>query len=305
MLKKIRWKFTLIGLLVVLSVLFIIPSLTKNLPSWWGKVLPAEGLRLGLDLQGGMHLILKVDLDKATQNYLDLSLQDLRESLRKKQVPASKGESSVQNRVNFLLPNADQLSIVQKTIQEEFPNISIAATTRKPDGVEVELALKEKEIKSITENALSQSLEIIRNRIDQFGVTEPVIIRQGADEIVVQLPGVKDPQRAMDLIGRTAQLEFKLVDSETKLDVNGLIEQAINSGRLKRDYNHAELNAALKDSLPPDRELYFRKEVNKETGRVSKVPILLYTKGLMTGDAIKTAQVQIGGNFNEPYVSVE
>jgi SecD/SecF fusion protein len=305
MLKKIRWKFTLIGLLVVLSVLFLIPSLTKNLPSWWGKVLPAEGLRLGLDLQGGMHLILKVDLEQATRNYLDISLQDLRESLRKKQVPASKGEASAQNRVSFLLPNADQLSVVQKTVQEEFPNLTIAATNRKPDGVQIELALKEKEIKSITENALSQSLEIIRNRIDQFGVTEPVIIQQGTDEIVVQLPGVKDPQRAMDLIGRTAQLEFKLVDSENKLDLNGLIEQAINSGKLKRDYNHAELNEALKDVLPPDREVYFRKDVNKETGRVTKVPILLYSKALMTGDAIKTAQVQIGGNFNEPYVSVE
>ncbi len=62
MLKKIRWKFTFIGLLVALSVIFIIPSLTKNFPSWWNKVLPSEGMRLGLDLQGGMHLILKVDL---------------------------------------------------------------------------------------------------------------------------------------------------------------------------------------------------------------------------------------------------
>ncbi len=221
MLKKIRWKFTFIGLLVVLSVLFIVPSLTKNLPSWWSSVLPSEGLRLGLDLQGGMHLILKVDLETATKNYLELSQQDLRESLRKKQIPASRGEAAGNNRLNFLLPNADHLSEVQKTIKEEFPNLIVVSSTPKPEGVQVQLALKEKEIKSITENALSQSLEIIRNRIDQFGVTEPIIVRQGSDEIVVQLPGVKDPQRAMDLIGRTAQLEFKLVDSETKIDLAG------------------------------------------------------------------------------------
>ena len=152
---------------------------------------------------------------------------------------------------------------------------------------------------------LSQSLEIIRNRIDQFGVTEPTIVRQGSDEIVVQLPGVKDPQRAMDLIGRTAQLEFKLVDSETKIDLAGLIEQAINSGRLKREYTHAELNEALKDQIPPEREVYFRKEVNRETGRSSRIPALLFSKSLMTGDAIKTAIVQIGGTYNEPYVSIE
>jgi SecD/SecF fusion protein len=305
MLKKIRWKFTFIGLLAVLSILFIIPSLTKNLPSWWSRILPAEGMRLGLDLQGGMHLILKVDVDKAVQNYLDLSQQDLRESLRKKQVPASRGEAAGHDQLSFLFPNADQLPIVRSTLKEEFPNLILVSTTPRPEGVQVVLSLKEKEIKTITENAITQSLEIIRNRIDQFGVTEPVIIRQGSDEIVVQLPGVKDPQRALDLIGRTAQLEFKLVDSENKVDLQALIDQAINSGKLKANYNHAELNAALTGEIPPDTEVYIRKEVNRETGRVSRIPSLLYSKTLMTGDAIKTALVQIGGNFNEPYVSLE
>ncbi len=229
----------------------------------------------------------------------------MRESLRKKQIPASRGEATGEKRMTFLLPNADQLPTAQKTMQEEFPNLTVVSTTRKLDGVQIEITLKPKELKSITENALSQSLEIIRNRIDQFGVTEPVIIRQGADEIVVQLPGVKDPQRAMDLIGRTAQLEFKLLDSESKIDLSGLIEQALNSGRLKRDYNNSDLNQALKDLIPPEREVSIRKETNRETGRVSRVPALLFSKALMTGDAIKTALVQIGGNFNEPYVSVE
>ncbi|MBI5605363.1 MAG: protein translocase subunit SecD [Deltaproteobacteria bacterium] len=305
MLKKIRWKFTLIGILAALSILLIIPSVTKNFPSWWSKVLPSEGLRLGLDLQGGMHLILKVDLEKAAKNYLELSQHDLRETLRKKQIPASRGEGLGLNRLTFLLPNADHLPVVQKTIKEEFPTLTVVSTAPKPEGLQVELALKEKEIKSITENTLSQSLEIIRNRIDQFGVTEPVIVRQGTDEIVVQLPGVKDPQRAMDLIGRTAQLEFKLLDSESRIDLPNLIEQAVNSGRVKKDYNHTELNEALKDQIPSEREIYIRKEINRETGRVSRIPVLLYAKALMTGDAIKTAQVQIGGNFNEPYVSVE
>ena len=304
MLKKIHWKFTLIAVMVAVSILFIIPSLTKNLPSWWKPILPSEGMRLGLDLQGGMHLILKVDLIKATRNHLELVQQDLRETLRKKQVPASRGEVAGDNRLSFLIPNADHLAQVQKTIKEEFPSLTLIATMPKQEGVQLDIALKEKEIRSITENALSQSLEIIRNRIDQFGVTEPTIVRQGSDEIVVQLPGVKDPQRAMDLIGRTAQLEFKLVDAETKLDLAGLIEQAVTSGKIKSEYSHADLNLALKDALPPEREIFIRKEVNRETGRVSRVPVLLFTKTLMTGDAIKTAQVQIGGNFNEPYVSV-
>ena len=92
MLRKIRWKFTLIAVLIVLSILILLPLAFKNLPSWWGKVLPAEGLRLGLDLQGGMHLILKVDLDKAVSNQLDLVQRDLRETLRKKHISISKGK---------------------------------------------------------------------------------------------------------------------------------------------------------------------------------------------------------------------
>ncbi len=305
MLRKIRWKFTLIAVLLGLSVLILLPLVTKNLPSWWGKVLPAEGLRLGLDLQGGMHLILKVDLDKAVSNQLDLMQQDLRETLRKKQIPISKGETRGFNRMVFILPNPEQLPNLQSAIKEEFPGITIQSTGQQPAGLQVEFSLKDKEISSIRENALSQSLEIIRNRIDQFGVTEPVIVRQGADEMVVQLPGVKDPQRALDLIGKTAQLEFKLVDSETKLDLRALIDEAVNNGRLKKDYSHAELNQVLADRIPPEREIYIRKELDKETGRVSKQPVLLFSKSLMTGAAIKTASVQFGGNFNEPHVSVE
>ena len=250
MLRKIRWKFTLIAVLIVLSILILLPLASKNLPSWWGKVLPAEGLRLGLDLQGGMHLILKVDLDKAVSNQLDLVQRDLRETLRKKQIPISKGETRGFNRMVFILPNAEQLPNLQSTLKDEFPGIAIQSTGQQPAGLQVELAFKEKEISSIKENALSQSLEIIRNRIDQFGVTEPVIVRQGADEMVVQLPGVKDPQRALDLIGKTAQLEFKLVDSDSKMDLEGLIEEAIKSGKLKNDYTPADLNQVLADRLP-------------------------------------------------------
>ncbi len=83
------------------------------------------------------------------------------------------------------------------------------------------LTLKPEEVKQLQERTLSQSLEVLRNRIDQFGVTEPVLVRQGAEKIVVQLPGIQDPQRALDLIGQTAQLEFKLVDDQAGLNLPG------------------------------------------------------------------------------------
>ena len=83
------------------------------------------------------------------------------------------------------------------------------------------MSLKPEEVKRLQEQTLNQSLEVMRNRIDQFGVTEPVMVRQGADQIVVQLPGIQDPQRALDLIGKTAQLEFKLVDDQTQTQPAG------------------------------------------------------------------------------------
>ena len=144
---------------------------------------------------------------------------------------------------------------------------------------------------------MAQSLEIIRNRIDQFGVSEPVLVKQGKDEIVVQLPGVKDPERALELIGRTAQLQFKLVDPEARVDLAGLIDQAIASGHLRKNFSHQELNSALKGMIPPDDEVYFERKVDRESGQVTMVPLLLKKRTLMTGSMLKTAVVEITGPY--------
>ena len=129
--------------------------------------------------------------------------------------------------------------------------------------------------------AVDQAIETIRNRIDQFGVSEPVIQRQGEDMILVQLPGVKDPQRAINLIGKTATLEFKLVDDENSLE------------------------KALKGDLPADGQLLYQRQVNPSTGVVSQNPFLLNSRTLLTGDSLTSAQVRIDSRFNEPYVSIE
>ena len=150
------------------------------------------------------------------------------------------------------LLNKDEQSAFQKFLKEEFPHLEAGEPRRQEGGLVFSLSLKPEEVKRLRENALSQSLEIIRNRIDQFGVTEPVIVRQGADEMVVQLPGVQDPQRALDLIGKTAQLEFKLVDSDQNRDLRTLVDEAVNSGRLKTDFSRADFNQALADKIPPE-----------------------------------------------------
>ncbi|MFH1490248.1 MAG: protein translocase subunit SecD [Pseudomonadota bacterium] len=303
MIKKLHRKFLFLGILVILGFLLCIPSLTSNLPDW-GRFIPGRGIRLGLDLQGGMHLILKVNLDRAIQNHLDISVADLRDVLKKKKISVLRLEPVGTNRVRLHLSNQADPESVQKILSRDFPFLTVLTSSLTAGNGYLELGLSPGEVRNFEENAVLQSLEIIRNRIDEFGVSEPVIVRQGKDRIVVQLPGVKDPKRALELIGRTAQLEFKLVDTQAGLDLPALVSNALRSGRLKEGYGHRELNRALKGMIPADAEVYLRKEGERAAERPFTAPVLLKKKALMTGDAVKNAQVHIGGQYNEPYVGL-
>ncbi len=301
----LKLKIGLLFTIIIFSIMTLVPSFYPQAPDWWKKYLAPEGLKLGLDLQGGMHLVLRVDLDKAVENSLDLAAGDLKESLADKGITAVQLDSGDPKKIIFTLPNTGAVDTVNEIIRDDFPNLDIKVEAEKGSFPRITLQLKPEEVDFINKNAVSQSLEIIRNRIDQFGVAEPVIVRQGENEIVVQLPGVKDPDRAMDLIGQTAQLEFKLVADDAGIDLNKLIDEAIRAGQWKWGESRKQLNLALQGRLPKGTEIYFQRIVDDKTHRVRKVPILLYSQVLMTGEMVKNAQVRIGGTFNEPYVSLD
>jgi SecD/SecF fusion protein len=304
LLRKIRYKLFFLAALAILALLVSIPSFTKNYPEWLRKTLPTEGMRLGLDLQGGMQLILKVNLPKAVQNRLDLFIQDLKESLRNDQIEVTKTERRGENDVRLYLFPLSAGGPVERVLGEQFPNLTLLSSSLEEGKGYLDVGVKPREVSVVQEHAVSQTLEIIRNRIDQFGVTEPSISRQGSDEIVIQLPGIKDPKRAIDLIGKTAELQFKLVDSQTNVDLPALIDNALKSGALKPGYTREALNRALECRIPPDDEIYLWKRANEGTGRVYLIPVLLTKRTLMTGDAIATARVAVGGQYNRPYVTL-
>ncbi len=303
--KSLRWKFLFLAFLIVFTTVLLIPSFYPNTPDWFKKYVYQEGLKLGLDLQGGMHLILKVDVDQAVRNAAQLAAQDLKDALKRQGITIVRRKSQNPDEILIAVPNKSALENIKKVIEEDFPNLTIKKIDEEKKFPTITLALSKNEEQFIRDHAVEQSLEIIRNRIDQFGVTEPVIVRQGEDEIVVQLPGIKDPKRAIKLIGQTAQLEFKLVDDEANIDLGSLIRKAISDGRLPARYNVKQLNAVLKGQIPPGDRIYFLKEVDSRTGTVRNIPILLKDKTLMTGDAVKTAHVRIGGTYNEPYVALD
>lgn len=301
----LKLKLGLLAVTIIFSILAIVPSFYPGAPSWWKNYLAPEGLKLGLDLQGGVHMVLRVDLEKAAEKSLEMSAGQLKNSLAEKDITAVQIDSGDPNKIIFTLPNTGAVSTVQELIAGDFENLDIKVDAEEGSFPRITIQLMQDEIDYIQDNAVNQSLEIIRNRIDQFGVAEPVIIRQGEDEIVIQLPGVKDQQRAMDLIGQTAQLEFKLVAEDSFVNLPQLISTAITNGQWISGGERKELNLALQDQLPPGTEVYFEKVVDKQTGIESKVPILLKSQVLMTGELVKDAQVRIGGNFNEPYVGLD
>ncbi|MBI4796613.1 MAG: preprotein translocase subunit SecD, partial [Deltaproteobacteria bacterium] len=302
MLRAVRLKFLFLFILTVVAILFVLPSFPVGLPDWWQKHV-SRGLNLGLDLKGGMHLVLEVDMDSAISNALNRTVPELKDMVEKKGLAAKVGDVSKET-LPLTLLNADEQSPLQNLLKEEFPHLEVQGPRRQDGALLYTLSLKPDELKRLREQTLNQSLEVLRNRIDQFGVTEPVIVRQGATQIVVQLPGIQDPQRALDLIGKTAQLEFKLVDDQTSLNLTELIEQATKQGKLKPGYTREELNQALADKIPPDDEIYIEKSIDRESGRLTSKPLLLKKKILLTGDAIKSAAVRIGDS-NLPYVSVD
>ncbi|MBW6519758.1 MAG: protein translocase subunit SecD [Desulfoarculaceae bacterium] len=301
---SLKLKIGMLLSLIILSIATIVPSFYSATPDWWQKYMAPEGLRLGLDLQGGMHLVLKVDLKKAAEDSLELAAADLKDSLKEKSITAVRG-AGTPGTIIFTLPNTGAVATVQDLIKNDFPNINIQVEAKEGSFPRITLNLKDSEIDFINTNAVNQSLEIIRNRIDQFGVAEPVIIRQGSDEIVVQLPGIKDPQRAMKLLGETAQLEFKLVADTSGINLQELIAQAKINGQWAEGEDRKKLNRALQNRLPADTEIYFEKDKDKQTGQEIIRPLLLETQTLMTGEMVKNAQVRIGGQFNEPYVSID
>ncbi len=301
----LKLRLTFLLLVVVLAITTVVPSFFAGTPEWWRKYLAPEGLRLGLDLQGGMHLVLKVNLPKAEENTLEFAANDLRDALADQSISAVRTSSATPGTVIFTLPNSSAVAGVGQMITDDFPDIDATVEAKEGSFPRIFLRLSEEKIAYIKQHAVDQSLEILRNRIDQFGVAEPVIIRQGDDEIVIQLPGVKDPKRALRLLGDTAQLEFRLVADSAGLNLNEMVAQARATGQWEDGESVAKLNRVLQSRLPDNSSIHFEKETDKQTGRESLTPLLLDNKILMSGEMIKDAQVRIGGTFNEPYVSLE
>jgi preprotein translocase subunit SecD len=266
--------------LTIIAVLCLLPSIWQPLPSGLG-FLKSNKMALGLDLQGGTHLVLSVDIDQAVVNSLEVTADELRRELRKAGIKAPKIDRVGQAALAVTVPN-DQRDKLVEIVGQSFPNLKLGSAETADDTVVQEFSLLPEEVRRIKQSAVDQTLETIRNRIDQFGVTEPIIQRQGDRDILVQLPGIQDPERAKDLIGRTAVLSFKLV----------------------RDAS-AEPYAKGTQPLPAGTQVLYELSKGSSGERRKGQPLLVENNTLMTGDVVSDARVRPGDLPNSRIVSLD
>ena len=253
--RHLRVRIAFVLLVVAVSVWYLYPL--------------KKALNLGLDLQGGIHLMLGVEADKHVASQTDRTAEDLKKALERKGIGvqriAREGNSTIQ--VALASPQSwnDALTAVAEfsTFTRSDENQAAGRFT---------LVMVERQIKQLRDDAVRQGLETIRNRVDQFGVAEPTITRQGADQILIQLPGIQDPARAKALIGKTALLEFKMLDEQTPVE------------------------PALAGQLPETSELLYGREVDKQTKAERKVPYVVQKRTLLTGAELTRAEVQADPN---------
>ena len=275
---KLRGAITLIVCLGALY--FLIPTFIPNIPSPFDKYMAKEKIHLGLDLQGGMHLVLEIDTDKALEAMMERTSNDLKESLMDNKVRFRNLEKAKGATISMELTDSSGKTTLENVLRDKFPDLEIESSNPRESGELVTLKINDKRAIELKKLTVEHSLETIRNRVDQFGIAEPEIVPEGENRILIQLPGIKDTERAKKLIGKTALLEFKIVDEENSLET------------------------ALRGNVPEGDIIAYGLRADKSTGEKGSSPYLLKDKALLTGASLETAKVQIADRFGDVTVSL-
>ena len=217
------WKAGFIVAVAIASVYLLVPSYTyfslppdqRNEPAVFEaarpKWAPPKHLNLGLDLQGGIHLVMGVEVDRAVREKAVRRAEELQAQLERKDLKGLdvRGDSET-GIVTVMTKDAALLSKARSQITDDYPDMYV----RGQEGDSFKLSMKDDAVKLLKDSAVDQAIKAIRNRVDKWGVSEPTIAKRGDANILVQLPGYSNPEKAKELLGRTAQLEFKIVDDD-------------------------------------------------------------------------------------------
>lgn len=276
-----RWKTLFIWFVVAMSVVVAAPNLFSDeqlaeFPSF----LPTKKVTLGLDLQGGSHIMLKLERADIIKERLETTVGDVRTSLRDAGIRYT-GLSGVGQRVQVRITDADKMAAAKEALALVTTPVSVGGLTggtiqevtiEEQDGGLLILNLTDAGIDYRVSSAVNQSMEVVRRRVDELGTTEPLIQRQGEDRIIVQVPGLTDPQRLKALLNQTAKLSFRMVDGTMP------VQEAMNG----RPPASSEVLYSMDD--PP-------------------VPYLVEKQVLVSGENLVDAQASFNQQTNEPVVT--
>ncbi|GFH62375.1 MAG: preprotein translocase subunit SecD [Candidatus Desulfovibrio kirbyi] len=246
----VRWRLFISLLVFALCLAYALPNMP--LPdSLRSGVLPSGKINLGLDLKGGIHLTLGVEVDKAVSNALALAGQDLRRMAQEDKVTVLRPRVVGGMALEFSLSRAADAPKLRETLSRYFPQLSVEEL-RSGEGGQLRYTARftNEETARLEALALDQALRTIRNRIDQFGVAEPDIRKQAGNRIQVQLPGLSDPRRAVQILGQTAHLEFHLVRDDVDTDKAVLPAGVVVLSMLEKGASQKETRIAVeKDAM--------------------------------------------------------
>ena len=270
---RLRLAFSIMVLLVVLA--YALPNIPAIGDSPLGALMQ-DRINLGLDLKGGMNLTLGVDVDKAVQNALSVTGQDLRERAGQEKITVMKPRMNAEGRLEVTLPRTEQAAAFDEMVGKWFPNLVLVSSMDGASGRTYQFELSSEARQQTEEMTMEQVVRTIRNRIDQFGVAEPDIRRQSGNQVQVQLPGMTDAERAIQIIGQTAHLEFRLVRDD--VDPNAM--------------------------MLPAGTARFPLIVKGPMGEESESIIVLDSESLMGGEDITNARPAFN-EFGQAYVALE
>jgi preprotein translocase subunit SecD len=298
----LRWRVGGVVVLFLLSLWLSLPTFLREPPDFLLPLLLKNRMRLGLDLQGGTHLVLSVDLEEATKTHLIYLENRLKKFQEEEKISRFSVVRFPERYTLEVTLEASSGSSLEKFLEEFRDQVEFQTVAQSSEEKVYAITLRDGEIRRLKSSVMEQAMETIRNRIDQFGVVEPSIQRQGENRIAIQLPGIQDPQRAIALIGKTAQLTFHLYrDDLYTSSLQDQVSKALEEHpEWRRDIEG--LNQAFSATLPVGTVL--RLERNRGGGRF-QVPALIDKDPLLTGDMVADARVRIDPTYNTPYVAIE
>ena len=269
--------FTFKRMTIVCVVLAAVICLLPTYFDCW----PHKKINLGLDLQGGMHLVLEVQSIKAVEAEVDRIIGEFKKEFRSKEIHHVGITRLKSNAISVKLFGDADKDKFETFITKNYKTMSVSGPKAAQGMVLYDLSLPHSEIERIKKMATDQALETIRNRIDEFGVSEPDIRIQSGNRILLQLPGIQDPERAKNLIGKTAQLTFQLVDDS------------------------ADLQQAVQTGAPPGSVVLFETEYDKFSGKqIKKIPYVVKKRVLLDGSLLTDARVEFDPQTQMPRVGI-